>query len=354
MASESNINGVTGQTAGEYIQHHLQNLTYGKHPDGHWGFAHSAAEAKAMGFWAIHVDTMAWSLILGVVFYLLFRGVAKKATSGVPGRLQAAIESIVEFVDSSVRETFHGTSRLIAPLALTLFVWIFFMNFMDLIPVDWLPWIAHSAGIEYQKVVPTTDVNATMGMAIAVFVMIIFFSIKIKGVGGFVAELVLNPLNPKELGMPKIFWPFIMAFNLLLELVSLLAKPVSLGLRLFGNLYAGELIFILIALVFAAGSGIVGSGLQAVFGEHVPATFWVASVVVVAVTLWLNLIGKLPNKRTLQLLAIELLLIGGLAFLGGQLMHFGWAVFHIIIILLQAFIFMMLTIVYLSMAHEHH
>jgi len=354
MASEANSNGVTEQTAGDYIQHHLQNLTYGKHPDGHWDFAHSAAEAKAMGFWAIHVDTMAWSLILGIIFFVLFRGVAKRATSGVPGRLQAAIESIVEFVDGNVRETFHGTSKLIAPLALTLFVWIFFMNFMDLIPVDWLPWIAHSAGIEYQKVVPTTDVNATMGMAIAVFVMIIFFSIKIKGIRGFLSELVLNPLNPKELGMPKIFWPFIMAFNLLLELVSLLAKPVSLGLRLFGNLYAGELIFILIALVFAAGSGLVGSGLQSLFGEHVPAYFWVIAFAVVAFTLWLNLKDKLSSKNTFLIVMGEMLLIGGLAFWGGQLMHFGWAIFHIIIILLQAFIFMMLTVVYLSMAHEHH
>ena len=145
-----------------------------------------------------------------------------------------------------------------------------------------------------------------------------------------------------------------MAFNLLLELVSLLAKPVSLALRLFGNLYAGELIFILIALVFAAGSGVIGSGLQALFGEHIPGMYWVGAAIAVAITLWLNLKDKLPTKRTLLLLAVELLLIGGLAFAGGQLMHFGWAVFHILVITLQAFIFMMLTIVYLSMAHEHH
>jgi F-type H+-transporting ATPase subunit a len=346
--------GSEAPTSGEYIQHHLQNLTFGQHPDGHWGFAHGADEAVAMGFWAIHVDTLFWSLILGIGFYFLFRKVAKAANSDVPTRFQTAIESIVEFVDNSVRDSFHGTSRLIAPLALTLFVWIFFMNFMDLIPVDWLPWVASTAGIGYQKVVPTTDVNATMGMAITVFVLIIVYSIRFKGVTGFLGELVFNPLNPKELGMPKVVWPFVMAFNLILEIVSLLAKPVSLGLRLFGNLYAGELIFILIALIFTAGAGFVGSGLSYIFGEHIPAWFWIIATASVFATLWLNLKGKLDNRRTLWFLLVEMLLIGGLAFLGGQLMHFGWAVFHLLIVTLQAFIFMMLTIVYLSMATEHH
>jgi F-type H+-transporting ATPase subunit a len=299
-----------------------------------------------MGFWAFHVDTMFWSLLLGVAFFLMFRSVAKKANSGVPSRFQAFIESIVEFVDGSVRDTFHGTSRLIAPLALTLFVWIFFMNFMDLIPVDWLPWVAQQGGEKllgvdphrvYQKVVPTTDVNATLGMSITVFVLIIIYSLRFKGVGGFVSELVMNPLNPKELGMPKLVWPLVMAFNLVLELVSLLAKPVSLGLRLFGNLYAGELIFILIALIFTAGSGFIAAGLSSVFGEHIPAWFWVVATAAVFTTLWLNLQGKLDMKKTLWLLLAEMLLVGGLAFLGGQLMHFGWAVFHLIVITLQAF-----------------
>jgi len=341
-------------TSGEYIQHHLQNLTFGNHPEHGWSFAHSAADAKAMGFWAVHVDTMFWSLLLGFVFFFLFRNVAKQANSGVPSRFQSAIETVVEFVDTNVRDSFHGSSRLIAPLALTLFVWIFLMNLMDLIPVDWLPWVATTAGISYQKVVPTTDVNATLGMAIAVFVLIIVYSIRFKGVGGFVSELIMNPLNPRDLGMPKVVWPFVMAFNLVLEVVSLLAKPVSLGLRLFGNMYAGELIFILIALVFTAGSGLVAGGLSSVFGEHIPGWFWVLATASVFATLWLNMKGKLDNKRTLWLLLAEMLLVGGLAFLGGQLMHFGWAVFHILVITLQAFIFMMLTVVYLSMASEHH
>ena len=337
-------------TTSDYIGHHLQNLTFGQHPDGSWGLAHGAEEAAAMGFWSFHVDTMFWSLLLGLVFFFLFRKVAKAANSGVPSRFQSFIEMIVEFVDNSVRESFHGTSKFIAPLALTLFVWIFFMNFMDLIPVDWLPWVAGQAGVDYQKVVPTTDVNATMGMALTVFCMIIYYSIKIKGVGGFIAELTGQPFaSNSAVGKAVFFLP-----NLLLELVALLAKPVSLGLRLFGNLYAGELIFILIAVVFTAGSGLVAAGLSSVFGDHIPAWFWVVATAAVFATLWLNLKGKLDTKKTLYFLAAEMLLVGGLAFLGGQLMHFGWAAFHLLVITLQAFIFMMLTIVYLSMAHEHH
>jgi len=345
-----NLTTENTKTTGEYIGHHLQNLTFGQHADGSWGIAHSAEEAQAMGFWAFNVDTMFWAVLLGLVFYWMFRSVAKKANSGVPTRFQALVEIIVEFVDTSVRESFHGTSKFIAPLALTLFVWIFFMNFMDLIPVDWLPWVAEQAGIHYQKVVPTTDINATMSMALTVFALILFFSIKIKGVGGFIGELTGQPFaSNSTFGKIVFFIP-----NLLLETVALLAKPVSLGLRLFGNMYAGELIFILIAVVFTAGSGIIAAGLSSLFGEHIPAWFWVIATASVFATLWLNMKGVLDTKKTIWILMVEMLLVGGLAFLGGQLMHFMWAAFHLIIVTLQAFIFMMLTIVYLSMAHEHH
>ncbi|WP_110707371.1 F0F1 ATP synthase subunit A [Salinicola sp. CR57] len=279
-------------TSTEYIQHHLQNMTYGLHPENGWSMAHSAAEAKAMGFWAIHVDTMLWSIGLGVLFLYLFRLVAKRASTGVPTGLQNFVEMMVEFVDSSVRETFHGKSRLIAPLSLTIFCWIFLMNIMDLVPVDFLPMLAQKIGAwfgadpahVYFKVVPTTDVNATLGMSLSVFALIIFYSIRTKGLSGFVAELTLHPFSTSNIFAQILLIPV----NLLLELVTLLAKPISLALRLFGNLYAGELIFILIAMV----------------------------------GLW-----QLP-------------------------LHFPWAVFHILIITLQAFIFMMLTIVYLSMATE--
>ncbi|MGV8842093.1 MAG: F0F1 ATP synthase subunit A [Pseudomonas sp.] len=286
---------MAAENASGYIQHHLQNLTFGQLGNGNWGFAHTAQEAKEMGFWAFHVDTLGWSVALGMIFILLFRTAAKKATTGQPGGLQNFVEIMIEFVDSSVKDTFHGRNPLIAPLALTIFVWVFLMNAMDLIPVDWIPHVAMLvSGNEnvFFRVVPTTDPNATLGMALSVFALIIFYSIKVKGLGGFIGELTLHPFGSKNLLVQALLIPV----NFLLEFVTLVAKPISLALRLFGNMYAGELVFILIAVMF-------GSGL-----------------------LWL----------------------GGL----GIVLQWAWAVFHILIISLQAFIFMMLTIVYLSMAHE--
>jgi len=282
------------ETASGYIQHHLQNLTFGQHPVNGWGFAHTAQEAKEMGFWAFHLDTLGISVVLGLIFIFLFKAAAKRATSGQPGGLQNFVEVLVEFVDGSVKDTFHGRNALIAPLALTIFVWIFLMNLMDLVPVDWIPVAAAKiAGDEHLffRAVPTTDPNATLGMALSVFALIIFYSIKVKGIGGFLGELTLHPFSAKNIFVKILLIPV----NFLLEFVTLIAKPVSLALRLFGNLYAGELIFILIAVMF--GGGIL------------------------------------------------------LAALAGVL-QWAWAVFHLIIITLQAFIFMMLTIVYLSMAHE--
>jgi F-type H+-transporting ATPase subunit a len=273
-------------TSTEYIKHHLQNLTFGQLPDGSWGVAHTAAEAKAMGFWAINLDTMALSIGLGMLFLFLFSRVAKVATSGVPAGMQNFVEWVVEFVDSSVRGSFNGRNPLVAPLALTIFMWIFLMNFMDLLPIDWIPGLATALGIPFMKVVPTTDPNATFGMAIAVFLLVLYYSVKMKGAGGFAAELTLQPFG--KWGLPA---------NLLLEGVNLIAKPVSLALRLFGNMYAGEMIFILIAIMFSGG-------------------------MVLAVT--------------------------------GGVLQWAWAVFHILIITLQAFIFMTLTIVYLDMAHQEH
>ncbi len=283
-------------TSSEYIQHHLTNMTYGKSPDGTWKLAETAEEAKEMGFTAIHLDSMGWSIGLGIVFCLLFWMVAKAANAGIPSKFQAAIEMIIEFVDSSVRDTFHGKSRLIAPLALTIFVWIFLMNTMDLIPVDFIPYTAqligaHAFGMDphhvYFKIVPTTDPNVTLGMALSVFALTIFYSIREKGLVGFGAEFALNPFNPSNPFLKALLIPV----NILLELVTFIARPISLALRLFGNMYAGELIFILIALL----------------------PFWIQWALSVP-----------------------------------------WAIFHILVITLQAFIFMMLTIVYMSMASEKH
>ena len=276
-----------------YIKHHLQNLAYGQHPDGTWGLAHSAAEAREMGFWAIHLDTMFWSVALGALFLWLFRKAARKATADTPSGWLNFVEWVIEFIDDNVRSSFSGKNNLIAPLSLTLFVWILMMNLMDLVPVDWIPQIAHLMGIEYMKVVPTTDPNATFGMALGVFLLTLYYSIKVKGPMGFAAELTMQPFQANN----PILKIILMPINFFLEFVSLVAKPISLSLRLFGNLFAGEMIFILIALLFS----------------------------------------------------------GGLAFaVVGGVLQLGWAIFHILIVLLQAFIFMTLTIVYLEMAHSHH
>jgi F-type H+-transporting ATPase subunit a len=273
-------------TSTEYIKHHLQNLTYGKHADGSWGLAHTAQEAKDMGFMAINVDTMGFSILLGALFLFFFHKVARQAATGVPSGLVNFVEWVVEFVDSSVKGSFSGRNPMVAPLALTIFIWIFLMNFMDLLPIDWLPRLAGMSGLPFMKVVASTDPNATFGMSLTVFVMVLYYSVKMKGVGGFVGELTLQPFG--KWGMPA---------NLLLEGVNLIAKPVSLALRLFGNMYAGEMIFILIAIMFSGGA-------------------------VLALT--------------------------------GGVLQWAWAVFHILIITLQAFIFMTLTIVYLDMAHQEH
>jgi F-type H+-transporting ATPase subunit a len=283
-------------TSGEYIRHHLTNLTFGNSPEHGWGFAHSAAEAKEMGFWAIHVDTMFWSIALGVFFLYFFKKAADRAVQGVPGGLQNFVEWLVEFVDESVRGSFTGRNPLVAPLALTIFVWIFLQNLMDLVPVDLIPYVLGDPGLgwfHFMKVVPTTDPNATFGMAIGVFALVLYYSVKIKGFGGFVGELTLQPFSSKNGLVQALFIPV----NFLLEFVSLISKPVSLALRLFGNMYAGEMIFILIAIMYNAG------------------------------------------------------LVMGLF---GGVLQLGWAIFHILIITLQAFIFMTLTIVYLDMAHNEH
>ena len=336
----------------EYIQHHLQNLVYGYHPEQGWGFAKGADTAETaqiaseMGFMAVHVDSLAWSIGLGLIFCWLFRAAAKKATTGVPSGFLNFVELVLEFIDGSVKDSFHGVNKMVAPLALTIFVWVFLMNLMDLIPVDLIPYLMAKAGVGYQKIVPSTDPNITMGMALGVFILMLYYSIKIKGTG-FVKELTMHPFN---------HWAFI-PVNLFMETVGLLAKPFSLGLRLFGNMYAGEMIFILIAMMFAAGAGggIAAGGIHAqIFGEHTSFIFWLAVFALVCGVCWLNLTGKITTGKTVLIAAIVMTLSGGVFAIAGGLMQWGWAVFHILVITLQAFIFMVLTIVYLSMAHEDH
>ena len=266
-------------SASYYITHHLTNLQAGE------------------GFWTFNLDTLFFSVVLGALFTVSFALVARRATAGVPGRMQNFVELLVRFVDTQVRDTFHGKSKLVAPLALTIFIWVFLMNFMDLVPVDLLPWLATLVGVHYLKVVPSTDINATFAMSLTVFLLLPIFAVKGKGVKGYLHECLTHPFNT----------PFLSWFNLLLRLVEDLAKPISLSLRLFGNLYAGELIFILIAL-FSLGATLES------FSE-------------------LGTWALYLTQFTLGMI---------------------WALFHILVITLQAFIFMMLTIVYLSLAHDTH
>jgi F-type H+-transporting ATPase subunit a len=254
-------------TAGEltptgYIQHHLQHWTVGS------------------GFWSWNIDTLIMSWVSGLIFLILFRFAAKRATAGVPGKIQSFVEMMYDFAQSQVKETFHGRSALIAPLALTIFSWVFVMNFMDLLPVDLIPMLSNFLGAPYFRVVPTADPNLTLGMSISVFFLLLFYGLKIKGMRGFFKEATCKPFGPK-----------LFPVNIIFRTIEDLAKPISLGLRLFGNLYAGELIFILIALM--------------------P---W-----------WAQWGLGLP-----------------------------WAIFHILVIIIQAFVFMILTIVYLSLASEEH
>jgi F-type H+-transporting ATPase subunit a len=276
-------------TANEYILHHLTFLS-NKEPKG------------IVDFSVIHWDTVFFSVTLALLFGGSFYLAARKANAGIPGKFQNFVELVVEFVDTQVKDSFHGTNKLLAPLALTIFCWVLLFNAMDILPVDLLPWAAHGVGIEHLKVVPTTDLNTTFAMALTVFVLIIYYSIKMKGLGGFIGELTLQPFVSKNIVVKVLLVPV----NLLLEIVPFLARPISLSLRLYGNLFAGEMIFLLLAALTLHG-------------------------------------------------AQQLSGVGGWALLVAQfLLAFAWAVFHLLVITLQAFIFMVLTIVYLSMAQEHH
>jgi F0F1-type ATP synthase, subunit a len=263
----------------EYIQHHLEHLK-----------PHAAQD----GFWAVHLDSVAVSLGLGVLFCLWFWLKARKATAGVPGKGQAFVEIVLEFVDGQVKDVFHGDRRVLGPLALTVFLWVFLMNAMDLLPVDLLPWITEKFGLGHFRAVPTADVNMTFAMSLTVLLLVIFYSIKAKGLGGYTHELFTAPFVANNIVAKVVLAPF----NFALNIVELLSKPVSLAMRLFGNMYAGELVFMLIAGLFSAGS-------------------------------WM---------------------LYGMGILGYTV----WGIFHILIIAIQAFIFMVLTVVYISMAHDHH
>lgn len=274
--------------SGSYVLHHLTNLRLDLQS---MEILH-AGDPRGEGFWVLNLDSCIFSVVLGLIFAMVFWRVARKAAAGQPSQLQNGVEIVIEFVQGQVREIFPHANSLVAPLALTIFAWVFLMNFMDIVPVDWLPHAAGLAGVPYLKIVPSTDINITFGLSLSVFVLMYIFNFKFKGVGGFAKEVLTHP-----------FGPWLFPVNLILRIVEDIAKPVSLALRLFGNLFAGELIFILIALMLGqAFNGIAGAFLAG----------------------------------------------------GGVLLQVGWAIFHILVITLQAFVFMVLTVVYLGAAAESH
>ncbi len=283
MAAAENAAG-SGPTAGEYIIHHLTHLQNQK-------------QTSIVDFSVFNLDSIFWAVFTGLGGSFFLWRAAKSATSGVPGRFQAAVEMLVEMVDTQAKGIVHNAQsrKLVAPLALTVFVWIFLMNAMDFLPVDLLPKIGEMMGIHYMRVVPTADLSVTMGLSVSVLLICLFYNVKIKGFGGWVHELFSAPFGDKLILYPV---------NFLMQMIEFVAKTVSHGMRLFGNMYAGELIFMLIALM---GGAIAVGGLT-----------------------------------------------GPLLFLGHIIAGTVWAIFHILIVALQAFVFMMLTLVYLGQAHDAH
>jgi F-type H+-transporting ATPase subunit a len=276
-------------SANEYILHHLTFLQ-NKDPQG------------ILDFSVIHWDSVFFSVLLAVLFGGSFYLAARKSNAGVPGKFQNFVELVVEFIDTQVKDSFHGTNKLLAPLALTIFCWVFLFNAMDILPVDLLPAIAHGAGIGHLKVVPSTDLNVTFALSLSVFFLIIYYSIRMKGLGGFIGEFTLQPFKASN----PILKVLLIPANLVLEVVPFIARPISLSLRLYGNLFAGEMIFLLLAVLSLQG------------------------------------VQQLESASGWALVLAQFLL----ALL--------WAIFHLLVITLQAFIFMVLTVVYLAMAHEHH
>ncbi len=277
------------RTAGEYIVHHLQHLQNKK-------------QTSVVDFTVVNWDSVLYSVVLGVLGCWLLWSVARNASSGVPGRLQGAVEFLVELVDNEAKGIVHNAQsrKLVAPLALTVFVWIFMMNAMDLLPVDLLPWITEHMGIPYQRVVPTADLSITMALSLGVLIVCLIYNVKIKGMGGWAHELVSAPFGTSK--NPLVAIPLGIV-NLVMQIIEFIAKTVSHGMRLFGNMYAGELIFLLIALMGGAWS-LSATGIGLAIGHVIAGTVW--------------------------------------------------AIFHILIITLQAFVFMMLTLVYIGQAHDSH
>ena len=281
---------LAGESPSAYITHHITFLT-------------NLAPQGILDFNVVNIDTVFFSVLLGVIFAGLFYGVARRATSGVPGKLQCVIEMIAEFVDAQVKDAFSCAPPLIAPLAITIFCWVLLFNLMDVLPIDLLPSAARAVGLGHLRIVPSTDLNVVFGLSLPVFILIIYYNVKMKGLGGFIGSLTLHPFSSRNWVIQALLVPI----NFVMELPSFLARPVSLALRLYGNMYAGEMVFALLALL----------------------TLSRASTALTSLSGWIRILGQVA-------------------------LSIGWTIFDIFVAVLQAFIFMMLTIVYLSQASEHH
>ena len=318
---------------GSYILHHLTFLQY--------DLQKKEIVEGSQGFWVLNLDSVVFSVLLALVFFVLFRTAARNATSGVPGKWQNFIEMCVGFIDSQVKDGYHHGAKFVAPMALVVGVWIFLMNFMDMLPVDLLPLLAGKAGVGHLRILPSADPNITLAMSITVFLTAFIYSFNAKGFTGVGAEFLFHP-----------FGKWLMPVNFLLKCVEELSKPISQGLRLFGNMYAGEIIFILLAcFTLGLSAPEAGTGANLV-------SFFVFSAVAV-LTVWLFMHGRALLGTALFLGVPVLGLVGlfpaaGTAAYSQILLATGWTLFHILIISLQAYIFMVLTVVYMSMAADHH
>ena|SRR5436190_7943371 len=315
-----------------YILHHLSNLKLDLHT--------MRIDPEASGFWVLHLDSFLFSVVLALIFVVMFRLVARKATSGVPGKWQSFIELCVQSVDSQVKDAYHHGARFVAPMALLVGFWVFLMNFMDMLPVDLIPALAHGVGIEHLRTVPSTDPNVAIGMSLTVFLIAFGYSFAAKGPRGVSAEFLFHP-----------FGKWMLPVNFLLKCVEELAKPISLGLRLFGNMYAGEMIFILLAS-FTLGLG----------APEAATTTNLAALVVAAALMVLTVFLFARGKALWALILLLGIPLAGMIGMPGALaggyaqiaLSTAWTLFHILIISLQAYIFMTLTVVYMSMAADHH
>ncbi len=327
-------------SASEYILHHLTYLQL--------DLSTGKIVVNSSGFWVLNLDSVFFSLLLAFIFIVLFGIAARRVTAGVPGKWQNFIEMCQHFVDSQVKDAYHHGARFVAPMAMVIFFWVFFMNFMDLLPVDLLPMIAGDMGVGHLRVVPSADPNVTLGMSITVFLIATVYSFVAKGVRGVGSEFLFHPFSANNTVVKLLLMPI----NFLLKCVEELAKPISLGLRLFGNMYAGEIIFVLLACFTLSAPSTLKNAIAVAM-----------ACLVLVLMVYFAVRGKIrPIRLLLPFVLFALVLFATVTGWGAPfaaafwqiVLASGWALFHVLIISLQAYIFMVLSVVYMAMAADHH